>query len=73
MAKPRRTWSRVTSRPGTLTPERKDRVDRQLRLELEDVSDAPPVALSAELQEQLVILMADAIAAMVAQEGSDDE
>jgi hypothetical protein len=48
-------------------------VDRQLRFELEDVSDAPPVALSAELQEQLVILMADAIAAMVAQEGSDDE
>ena len=48
-------------------------MDRQLQLELEDVTDAPPVALSAELQEQLVILMADAIAAMVVQERSDDE
>jgi hypothetical protein len=74
VAKPQRSRARVASGPGTLTPERKDRVNRQLQLELEDVADAPPaVALSVELQEQLVILMADAIAAMVAPERGDDE
>jgi hypothetical protein len=56
-----------------LTPGEEGSVNRQLQLELDDVTDAPSVALSAELQEQLVILMADAIAAMVVQERDDDE
>ena len=49
-------------------------MDRQLRLKLgADMSAAPPVALSTELQEQLVALMADAITAILEQDGGDDD
>jgi hypothetical protein len=49
-------------------------VDRQLRLELSDKDEqAPTVALSAELQEQLIALMASAIAAVLGDDGGDDE
>jgi len=66
---------RVPSLAGSYTPERKDRVDpQQLQLELtDDVSHTPPVTLSAELQEQLVTLMADAIATVLQQDGGHDE
>lgn len=45
---------------------------RQLRLDFEEDAGAP-VALPAELQPKLVALMADAIVAMLAQNGGDDD
>ena len=67
--------SHVVSRPGLLSPGRKDYVNRQLQLELgnNDVDRARTVPLSDEIQESLVVLMADVILAVIAQRGDEDE
>lgn len=65
---------RVVFPAGTLFPEREGRVERQLLLKVgDDVGDSPPVTLSAELQEELVRLMAEMIAVALAQDGGNDE
>ena len=59
---------------GTLIPEGEERVERQLLLEWgDDLDDSPPVTLSTELQEDLVRLMAELIAAALAQDGGNNE
>jgi hypothetical protein len=74
MASPSPSRWRVVSFAGTLIPERKERVERQLLFGVDDVEDdSPSVTLSAELQEELVKLMAEAIAAVLARDGGDDE
>jgi len=48
-------------------------MDRQLQMRLELEEDATAFALSAELQDLLVALMADAIVAAVEQEGGEGD
>lgn len=68
----RRSRLPVRSRPGKQIPVRRENMDRQQRLQLAR-DPTTPVVLSADLQEQLVALMADAITAVHEQDGDEDD